>query len=129
MRIRFVGTEKRTNSFGTFMPKEGGRLYDVSEKVGEQLLTVPTLFVPKDAPIQDKAMDRIVEVDESEDAKSEYDDLNMNELKSLCRKRGVMLTRGLRKTEIVQMLIAAEKETTDVVNETGGEEPEEENEE
>lgn len=114
MQIRFVGTEKRTNSFGTFLPKEGGRLYDVSERVGEQLLTVPTLFVPKDAPIQDKAADRVVEVDESEDAKSEYDNLKMAELKSLCRKRGVMLTRGLRKTEIVRMLKDAEDEVTDV---------------
>lgn len=114
MQIRYVGTEKRTNSFGTFMPKEGGRLYDVSDKVGEQLLTVPTLFVPKDAPIQNKAVDRIVEVDESEEGKSEYDDLNMKELKSLCRKRGVMLTRGLRKTEIVQMLKDAENKVDDV---------------
>lgn len=114
MQVRFIGDVKRTNSFGTFEP---GKLYDVSDKVGEQLLTAPALFVPKDAPPADKAVDRVVEVDESED-KSEYDDLNMNELKSLCRKRGVMLTRGLRKTEIVQMLIAKDEETTDVVNET-----------
>jgi len=114
MQVRYIGDVRRTNSFGTFEP---GKLYDVSDRVGEQLLTAPALFVPKDAPLADKAADRIVEVDESEDAKSEYDDLNMNELKSLCRKRGVMLTRGLRKTEIVQMLKDTEGEVTDIVNE------------
>ena len=111
MQVRFVGDVKRTNSFGIFMP---GRLYDVSDRIGEQLLTAPTLFQPKDAPLPDKAADRIVEVDESEDAKSEYDGLNMKDLKSMCRKRGVMLTRDLRKTEIIQMLKDAEGETTDV---------------
>ena len=115
MQVRFIGDVKRTNSFGTFDP---GKLYDVSDKVGEQLLTAPALFVPKDAPLADKAVDRVVEVDESEDGASEYDDLNMKELKSLCRKSGVMLTKGLRKTEIVGMLVAADEETTDIVNET-----------
>ena len=115
MQVRFIGDVKRTNSFGTFEP---GKLYDVSDKVGEQLLTAPALFVPKDAPLADKAVDRVVEVDESEEGASEYDNLNMNELRSLCRKRGVMLTKGLRKTEIVGMLVAADEGTTDIVNET-----------
>ena len=107
MQVRFIGDVKRTNSFGTFKP---GKLYDVSDRVGEQLLTAPALFVPKDAPLADKAADRVVEVDESEDAKSEYDNLKMPELKSLCRKRGVILTRDLRKAEIIQMLKDAETE-------------------
>jgi len=114
MQVRYIGDVKRTNSFGTFMP---GKLYDVSDVVGEQLLTVPTLFQPKDAPPPDKARDRVVEVDESEDGKSEYDDLNMTELRALCRKRGVMLKRNMRKTEIVKMLKDSEDKIDDVVNE------------
>jgi hypothetical protein len=108
MRVRFVGVEKRTNSFGTFMPKEGGRLYDVSNEVGEQLLTVPDLFTTENAPLPDKAKDRIIEV-KDEDS-SEYDGLNMKELRSLCRKRGVMLNRNMRKADIVELLKGSETE-------------------
>lgn len=113
MQIRFIGDIKRTNSFGTF---ESGKLYDVSDKVGEQLLTVPGLFVPKDAPLPDKSKDRIIEVDESGEGGSDYDNLNIEDLRSLCRKRGIILKRAVRRAELVKLLRESNDAITDVTN-------------
>lgn len=112
MQVRFIGDVKRTNSFGTFEP---GKLYDVSDRVGEQLLTAPTLFQPKDAPPADKAADRIIEVDEHANG-GEYKSINMTTLRSMCRKRGVPLRRDMRRVDIIGLLQAEDAKTTDVVN-------------
>jgi hypothetical protein len=102
MKIRFVGDKKRTNSFGTFEP---GKLYDVPEVTGKMLLTVPTLFINPDVPLPGNAANGIVEVTEEVVKDDKYAKMTDGELRAECRKRGVMLNKGTRKTEMIQKLL------------------------
>lgn len=117
MKVKFLGEEKRTNSFGTFLP---GKTYDVSDKVGKKLLTVPSLFeeVGRKKP-KKKADETIVEVPDEKNESGKYDKMNIGALRSLCRKRGIMLTRGVRKADMVAKIEADDevKGASDITSE------------
>lgn len=100
MLVTFIGEIKRTNSFGTFEP---GKKYDVSNEVGEQLLTVPTLFQSTDTKFKAKsAKTQVVEVPEEKE-KPKYSG-TVGKLSALATERGVNVRRGARKAEIIQLL-------------------------
>lgn len=102
MKIRFVGEIRRTNSFGTFEP---GKVYDVSDAVGEQLLTVPPQFESADKKKQAATADKqITEVKTDEDAGGDYTGFNMKDLRAEVRKRGLVVRRNARKSELAELL-------------------------
>lgn len=102
MKIRFIGEIRRTNSFGTFEP---GKIYDVSESVGEQLLTVLLLFELADKKEQATTADKqVIEVKTDKSAGDKYAGINMSGLRAEVRKRGLNVRRGARKVELVELL-------------------------
>lgn len=107
MRVQFIGDVKRTNSFGAFEP---GKQYDVSQKVGEQLLTAPNLFVDVNAPKKRAkvAEDEVIEVADVTThkgaAKSKYTKQTARQLQSAAKKRGITTRRGARKVELIALL-------------------------
>ena len=113
MRVKFIGTEKRTNSYGTFLP---GKTYDVPDNIGVDLLTCPLMFLPDGVPDPMLTKNKIIEVEGTPEkgekpVVSKYAGENMGSLIALCRKKNVMLTKGLRKAQIVALLDAKDAET------------------
>ena len=105
MKVRYVGTEKRTNSFGTFDP---GGLYDVSKGIGEQLLTAPNLFVDPDKK-PEKSKDAVIKIDENKTEDDDentdgYNGMNMAQLRAVVTERGLEAKRNARKVELVELL-------------------------
>jgi hypothetical protein len=115
MKVKYVGEEVRVNSFGKFEP---GKTYDVSDKVGEQLLTVPLLFEQVGKARKAKtAEEEVMEVRTSEDTTDisdvlddikepeiDYDSFNIKKLEKLVQERGVGTRRGARKAELIEAL-------------------------
>ena len=115
MVIKFIGDVQRINSFGKWEP---GKMYDVSNEVGEVLLTIPRLFeeVGK-VKIVSNATKQIIPIDDVEepvggkadddagtiDAKN-YNDMNIHQLMSVMTERGLPLRRNARKAELVMLL-------------------------
>lgn len=101
MKVQFIGTETRTNSFGVFEP---GETYDVSKEVGETLLTAKELFIIPGSKAKAKNAGSQV-VPESDDAGNKYKAFNVTELKSMVRERGLTTERGARRVTLVQVLV------------------------
>lgn len=115
MIIRFISPVDRVNSFGEFKAKKGGRLYDVSNEIGEQLLTIPTLFEPKSGPlVKPDAKSQIIEVEEDDEPeeldetkdspKINYTNLTSKQMVAECHKRGLPVQNGSRKSTLAKQL-------------------------
>jgi len=107
MRVRFIGREKRVNSFGEFNPD---RTYDVSTEVGETLLTIPDLFRLEEAGMRRaKTADKQI-LDVTTEINDKYKIHNMAELYAMTRERGINTRRGARKAELIKLLEDDDKE-------------------
>ena len=100
MKVKFVGDSVRTNSFGRFEP---GKTYDVSEVVGNQLLTVPSLFEEVNPKKAETNPEETI-IPEEEIANSDYNKMSIDELAAEAAKRGISQKRGTRKAEFVKLL-------------------------
>lgn len=108
MLVRFIGQAQRVNSYGVFEP---GREYDVSAEVGKILLSAPNLFVEVNVvgPRANTALEQVIDVT-GKDAEGKYASMNIKQLESMVRKRGLTTRRGARKAEFIQLLEQNDRE-------------------
>lgn len=126
IRVKFVGTNPRTNSFGYYEP---GKTYTLDEGTARELCKVPRLFQNIDSlpglrkqmipegPQNPRKVGGDKETDkgksETGSGESKYDKFGVRKLKDICKKKRVKVPRNTRKPGIIELLVEHDRMVSD----------------